>query len=135
MNTKLFQEWLIALRSDQYEQGSGRLRRGDTYCCLGVLCDIVDPEGWKAGIDEGMEATTRPYGDAGATQFLPYEVLELIGLADQEPMVTIDEEFSDRAVAVGLKYYPGSTVGVATLNDDGVPFSQIARLLEKEYLL
>lgn len=32
--------WVEALRSGEYQQGHGRLRRGDTYCCLGVLCDL-----------------------------------------------------------------------------------------------
>lgn len=28
------------MRSGQYAQNRGRLRWHDTYCCLGVLCDI-----------------------------------------------------------------------------------------------
>lgn len=34
-------EWIKALRSGEYEQGRIGLRHGDTYCCLGVLCDIA----------------------------------------------------------------------------------------------
>ena len=56
------QKWIEALRSGRYHQGQGYLRsvfqdpdgnRGDPaldkYCCLGVLCDLVDPSGWDAG--------------------------------------------------------------------------------------
>ena len=40
-------KWIAALRSDNYQQGSGTLRTNDNkFCCLGVLCDIVDPAGW-----------------------------------------------------------------------------------------
>jgi hypothetical protein len=36
-------EWVKALRSGEYKQGHGALRRSnDTWCCLGVLCDVYD---------------------------------------------------------------------------------------------
>ena len=38
--------WVAALRSGKYEQGRGALRTGDTYCCLGVACDLIDPIAW-----------------------------------------------------------------------------------------
>lgn len=41
--------WIEALRSGRYEQGSGRLRSyRNTFCCLGVLCDVLDPTRWDA---------------------------------------------------------------------------------------
>ncbi len=33
-----------ALRSGRYEQGRGRLREGDCYCCLGVACNVYQAE-------------------------------------------------------------------------------------------
>lgn len=39
--------WIEALYSGAYQQSRGSLRKDDTFCCLGVLCDLVDPEGWK----------------------------------------------------------------------------------------
>lgn len=42
--------WLEALRSGKYTQGEGQLRSlDDKFCCLGVLCDIVDSGLWKRG--------------------------------------------------------------------------------------
>ncbi len=43
--------WVEALRSGRYRQSRGALRKSlstteDQWCCLGVLCDIVDPSGW-----------------------------------------------------------------------------------------
>jgi hypothetical protein len=50
MNQDLKTRWLAALRSGEYRQGRGRLRDGDgdvyAYCCLGVLADLIDSEGW-----------------------------------------------------------------------------------------
>lgn len=41
MNAHIKRAWLEALRNGEYKQGFGKLRHNnDTYCCLGVLCDI-----------------------------------------------------------------------------------------------
>lgn len=40
--------WVAALRSGKYRQGQDRLRSESGFCCLGVLCDIKNPEGWRA---------------------------------------------------------------------------------------
>jgi hypothetical protein len=40
-------EWVAALRSGRYAQGQGCLRTVDnTFCCLGVACDLIDPGIW-----------------------------------------------------------------------------------------
>lgn len=43
--------WLAALRSGEYKQGRKALRtdRGG-FCCLGVLCDVIAPDGWGEAI-------------------------------------------------------------------------------------
>ena len=41
-------KWVAALRSGNYEQGKYCLRsKQNTYCCLGVLCDIYDNKVWS----------------------------------------------------------------------------------------
>jgi len=59
MEQKIKEKWIAALRSGNYEQGQGALRRadvtGDKYCCLGVLCEIV--------LDEGIEYDNSEYPD------------------------------------------------------------------------
>ena len=52
MTRKKRDEWCAALRSGKYKQGKKRLRRKnhdgpDTFCCLGVYCDINDPSKWN----------------------------------------------------------------------------------------
>ncbi len=50
MNAEIKQKWIEALKSGKYRQGREALRDSDNdYCCLGVLCDLVDPNGWSAG--------------------------------------------------------------------------------------
>jgi len=43
-------EWIDALRSGEYKQDAegGQLRTThDTYCCLGVVCDLFMPSNWN----------------------------------------------------------------------------------------
>lgn len=47
MNADVKAKWVEALRSGRYKQGFEKLRSaGDEFCCLGVLCDIVDGDRW-----------------------------------------------------------------------------------------
>lgn len=40
MDVELKRKWLEALRSGRYKQGRFALKRGDEYCCLGILCEV-----------------------------------------------------------------------------------------------
>lgn len=51
MNIEFVKKWIAALRSGRYEQGTGALRTGNNFCCLGVACDVHDPSRWT---EEGM---------------------------------------------------------------------------------
>jgi hypothetical protein len=39
--------WVEALRSGNYEQTKRTLRDGRGFCCLGVLCDLIDSTKWE----------------------------------------------------------------------------------------
>lgn len=39
MNREIAMAWVDTLRNAEIVQGTGHLRRGDAYCCLGVLCN------------------------------------------------------------------------------------------------
>lgn len=53
MNPEIKANWLAALRSGKYRQGTHRLRtkciksNEESFCCLGVLVDIAWPNEWK----------------------------------------------------------------------------------------
>ena len=51
MIAEMAKRWTDALRSGKYEQGKYWLRKGDRFCCLGVLCDVVGVE-WSPPRDE-----------------------------------------------------------------------------------
>src|ERR1044072_871955 len=40
------EKWLKALRGGRYRQGTGQLKNemNGSYCCLGVLCQVVNPK-------------------------------------------------------------------------------------------
>lgn len=44
MNKEIKKRWVEALRSGKYIQGQNYLLSNDTYCCLGVLCDLYVKE-------------------------------------------------------------------------------------------
>ncbi len=44
MNREAIQKWIDALRSGDYKQCRGRLRRKDSFCATGVLCDVHSKE-------------------------------------------------------------------------------------------
>lgn len=49
MKKAIKKRWLEALRSGNYDQGRAKLRTeqegGDSFCCLGVLCDLAVQDG------------------------------------------------------------------------------------------
>jgi len=50
MNAQVQERWVEALKSEKYKQGKLHLRDSDdNFCCLGVLCDIFNPNHWKKG--------------------------------------------------------------------------------------
>lgn len=91
----------------------GKTRRQvDRFCCLGVLCNIVDPSKWKSPTETDIASglTCYRYQTEGAT--LPNKVLKKIGLNRDEEQILI------------------------VMNDAGNRnFSKIAKYLEKTYLI
>jgi hypothetical protein len=49
MNPEIKQKWVDALRSGKYKQGQTYLlnKENGSYCCLGVLCEVVGASGWQ----------------------------------------------------------------------------------------
>lgn len=112
----LIQKWTDVLTSRKYKQGQGYLRQvGETkrsvdkFCCLGVLCDIIDPSEWESpGCVKSSLFCYRYKADEGT---LPDAVLKKIGLSRAEEEILIE------------------------MNDEGSTFGKIAKYLEKTYLI
>ncbi len=53
MKKEIATKWIEALRSGKYKQGKSRLKKYDqTYCCLGVLCEISGLGEFEKGDEE-----------------------------------------------------------------------------------
>jgi hypothetical protein len=114
---KLIQRWIKALRSGKYKQAHGVLRTGDNrYCCLGVLCDLVDHKGWSAKPKPFEDTTAFTHRRAATGGNLGKGTMPSGPLGD-------------------LVFFTGDmATDLADLNDDqGRSFTYIANVIEKAY--
>lgn len=117
MKPDIKDKWVTALRSDKYKQGDGHLRftaiNGvTTFCCLGVLCDVMGAE-WIKGKPVLPDGTILKRVDRRGDydtwdEFLSHETLEMIDLNAHDQIV------------------------LGRMNDDGKSFEIIADYIETE---
>jgi hypothetical protein len=131
MNQEIKAQWVTALRSGDYKQGTSVLHRvtngEDTYCCLGVLCDLAE----KAGVSVSRHnrsscSCSMCNGDrvvtyGGMDDFLPGIVKDWAGLDSPNPTTSVQVE--DTNTNASLSY----------LNDNGKTFEEIAAIIEREF--
>src|ERR1051325_8479035 len=87
MNKKIKKLWINALRSGKYKQTRGKLRYDDTYCCLGVLCDLhrkITKNKWKP---DNCPRHYEYFGEKGA---LPKKVYSWAKITDDNQQALID---------------------------------------------
>ena len=70
MDPELKAKWLKALRSGDYQQSKFTLRDARGHCCLGVLCDIVDPDAWRTDETHTTGWGNRHYNQVRGFPFL-----------------------------------------------------------------
>lgn len=143
MKKEIADLWVAALRSGKYKQGQKALRpTNDTFCCLGVLCDIAPKEvgTWSnKALDEGFNYI----GDIDNDEF---DEDYRIGEGNEERVSLVEGGECPQAVQqwAGLNDSVGTPRGtkavdktlhsLATLNDDhGYTFDQIADLIERDW--
>lgn len=93
MKPELKAKWVEALRGGQYQQTQRTLKDSTGYCCLGVLCDVADPDAWVDG--------DWVYEDDGSDNELPKSFRRAIGMSysEEEELIRLnDEEQVDFAV-------------------------------------
>jgi hypothetical protein len=114
-----------ALRSGEYKQARRQLRNGDSFCCLGVACDLyLKHAGDVHAKWADDEAFISSIGISSGS--LPTAVCRWYGFADYNPNIPRQ--------LVG-KYDDGSdkyAISLAEANDEGMTFAQIADIIEKE---
>lgn len=121
MKSEIKKLWVDALRSGEFEQGTGALRRvlpgnTDKYCCLGVLSELAYRAG-VVGVGRTLESRgVTQYGNA--TAYLPPEVCEWAGISM--------EEDGD----VDLRYEDGYEPATHLNDSVRLTFAQIADCIE-----
>lgn len=107
MKGDLKARWIAALLSGKYTQGKNQLRNPmgphTTHCCLGVLCELVDPDGWNG--DSMYQGAGHKLGYGG---LLNTPACKKLGL----PFQLMDM--------------------LASLNDQGYDFETIADVISRE---
>lgn len=122
MNPEIKSRWVAALRSGEYKQTTGRLRRDGGMCCLGVLTDLAVRDGVAAWISSSGGEPGSIEDDTGEVRIslLPNIVARWAGLpidGDQcGPKVSIQQ----------LK------CALAEHNDSGRTFAEIADAIESQ---
>jgi hypothetical protein len=119
MNPEVKSKWLEALRSGKYKQGQRRLRTADKFCCLGVLCDVLDSSKWRNKWED-------------SNVLLPRDVSRAVGLGDRDDGEIPREAVSDDERAkTWLWLHPVGPIPLSVLNDSGFKFEEIAGLIER----
>lgn len=118
MKKEVMEQWVAALRSGEYAQVDGVLRArdesGDSFCCLGVLCQISgleEPEDEHTGYSRTMDEFLSNPGD----EVLPGFVQEWSGMRSEQGDLD------------------GDRVSLANLNDKGHTFLELADIIEEEW--
>ena len=117
MNPKVKEFWVKALRSGKYKQTRNVLADNKGFCCLGVLCDLYQPEYWTyRSYDESLDHLTF----LNETEVLPKEVAEWAGL---------NGDSWDNPNVI----YKNKPTYLATLNDtEKLTFNQTADIIEEQ---
>jgi len=125
MNKRIKKLWIEAL--GEYEQGFGQLRKGNKFCCLGVLCDLHAKElgrNWEtAGVDGINEDSYLDH-----TLALPPMVFAWAGLDNDNPLIEAGD--GPKGTDLSLAGYNDGEKEKGTKSRN---FAEIATLIE-EYL-
>lgn len=125
MKRELRDEWVRRLRSGQYKQGRSRFRStDDTFCCLGVLADVLVDEGLGTWGDRRLGRV--PFVATGNSE--PNSWSECIG--------TYTPALAQQIGLVGRTYQTGVQRTLTDLNDSvQASFDEIANVIEREVVV
>lgn len=103
--------WLTGLKAETYKKGSHVLRSTeDTYCFLGILADLSVIYG---GVTRTLDKTSYMYD--GYREALPPKTVEWAGLKNN----------TGYSQSIGKSF--------TMMNDEGAPWSDMQKLLEKHW--
>ncbi len=115
MKRSVKEKWTTALRSGKYKQAMGKLKGGAInsplqtgHCCLGVILDVVDPDGWTRNNDGTIahRKASRSFRTGGYNQYINPSTAHALGIPAGQQKV------------------------LGKMNDMGSDFEQIAQYIE-----
>jgi hypothetical protein len=120
MDKKVKALWLKALRSGEFKQCRGVLCDGEKYCALGVLSVLALIHGECTFDDrDGVgRFDNKKFG-------LSFNVMRWANISQEDERYLNTNE--DRVPL----YYKKKLTSIAELNDQGVGFRELARIIEK----
>lgn len=130
MREEVKNKWVKALRSGEYEQGTGKLHKDGKLCCLGVLCELA-----KEDLKDELSIYKSKlgyvfYGEKAEVP--PTEVRDWSGmdhcqgeLKEVVPVLMVPYR-DDVEKMIDAKY-------LTDFNDNGYDFNQIADLIEQNW--
>lgn len=118
MNPEVKAEWIQRLTSGEYKQGEAALKyrpphEKSAYCCLGVLCEMAVERGIIA-------APVKNWADK-------YAFDDMVGVPSARVVQWAELPHENPVVL-----YQGANKSLAELNDTGVPFPEIAKLIDEQ---
>ncbi len=118
MKKEIADKWVKALRSGEYKQCEGALRNYNaSYYCLGVLCEISSLDKWIESeiFDDECGENTENENDfyLGKDELLPREVMRWSDMKSNNGIFKGDD--------------------LASLNDSGITFNEIADIIEEHW--
>jgi hypothetical protein len=116
MKKEIAEQWVAALRSGKYQQGRGALHDGDTFCCLGVLCDLFPGRQWSRTADDTRHACYAGPGTEIAV--LPKDVQLWAGLSAENPSATDYDTIAELNDGEGFSGGPWSFRRIANLIEE-----------------
>jgi hypothetical protein len=140
MNELIAKMWVNALRSGEYQQGKGTLHNQDTntYCCLGVLCDLYVQEtnNRDSYCQQRMlsdSSIVTAFGNTVGT--LPNQVLIWSGVNDDNGRFKYSKPIPS---SDGTAYFNDEDFSLLTSMNDGAyghdfTFEEIATIIEEQW--
>lgn len=120
MKKTIVKQWVKNLRSGEYAQGRETLKDVDgKYCCLGVLADMYSKATKVEWYANSNILRAREYSIEGEAGVLANPILNWAGVKGNET------DFLQGLVG---------DAGLVFINDNGMPFSKIADIIEAQFL-
>lgn len=120
MRKEIADKWVAALRSGEYKQGKFALNSNNSFCCLGVLCELAKKEGIVNSEHVKQNSDYMSYFDPRHDQDRHSGLL---------PRVV--SKWADIKTSAGYVYPVARSL--LELNDGGQTFEYIADVIENNY--